>query len=625
VKKTQCIIFFFISVRLLFSQNSGSKIDSLKHLLLPASKDTIQVNLLNKISFEYIFKMEYDLALPYAKDANKMAKEISDNKGLAFSYNAMGVIYRNKGDHKTALKNFFLGIEICEKTENRTSLGSLYSNTGRVYENLGDYPRALEYFYRALRIFQSFNDKSRTANVLRGIGKIYLLQKDQKARYCFFESFKLYQEIQVYDGIAGALNDIGEFYAQQGNQTKALDYYYQSLKASEKASYETEKASSHNNLGLIYADQHKYAKALEHFLISLELYQRSNNNNEQSRVYHNIGELEFDHNSFTKALEYYQLSLEKALLAGVLQRELNAHEGLSKVYEMLGQPANALMHYKSFIKVKEQIFNDENTKKLIRAELDYELDMKEQELKFEQAKVQSKLKQGRIQSYFLIVSIAFILLLGLFLFQRLTLRQKLKVSKLRNKIAIDLHDEVGSALSSISMYTGITQINKEAKLNEEILDKIGKTSRETIENMSDIVWSIQPKYDNFKHVLDKMEHFGNHIMIGAGIQFKFSYDEGIQHLVLDMEKRKNLYLIYKEALNNAAKYSKAKNVYANLVKKKKWVVLTIHDDGNGFDIASANGNGLQNMKERAQALKGRFDLVSERSKGTSIFLSFKIS
>jgi len=176
------------------------------------------------------------------------------------------------------------------------------------------------------------------------------------------------------------------------------------------------------------------------------------------------------------------------------------------------------------------------------------------------------------------------------------------------------------------MYTGITKMSKEAKVNEEIIDKIGKTSRETIENMSDIVWSIQPKNDNFKLVLDTMEHFGNHIIGGAGIEFNFTYPNGIEHLLLNMEQRKNLYLIYKEGLNNSAKYSKATIVNTSLERRKKRIILTIKDDGIGFNQKEVkNGNGLHNMKERAQSLQGNFEINSNLGKGTSIILSFKTS
>lgn len=623
MKKKFLFVFFICVSGVIFSQNA--KIDSLKNLLSHQSVDTSKVNTLNKLGFEFIFLGQYNNGLPYIKEANTLSQKLNFERGLVASYNGLGVISKNKGDNKVALNYFFEAMNIAERINFTPMIGSLSNNIARVYSNLGDYPKTLEYFYKAFRIQRSLGDKSKTANVLRGIGNVYMLQHDRKALYCFFESLRLYKEAKIYDGIAGSLNDIGEYYAGNKNPTQALRYYYMSLEASKTASYETERASSENNIGLIYAQQGAFDKAIKHYLISLELYVKLNNNDEQSAVYFNLGELYFGQENFSEALSNYKNSLNKAILSGVLQRQKDAHDGLSRVYEKMRDPAHAYIHYKEYVKVKDNIFNDENTRKLLRAELDYELEMKEQEIKFEQSRNQSKLKQGRIQTYFLLVSIAFLLLLGLFLFQRLSLKQKLKVSGLRNKIAIDLHDEVGSALSSISMYAGITQMNKDSGSNTEIIDKIGKTSRETIENMSDIVWSIQPKNDNFKLVLDKMEHFGNHIMGGAGIEFVLSYAEGIENLNLNMEQRKNLYLIYKEGLNNAAKYSAASKVTVNIQKHKKEIQLTIQDNGKGFDPNRIKkGNGLISMEERTTILNGKFDLNSSAGSGTTINIRFKV-
>jgi two-component system sensor histidine kinase UhpB len=622
--KRKILFVFFISLTgILFSQST--KIDSLKNVLSKQASDTNRVNTLNKLGFEFVFLGQYNNALPYIKEASTLSRKLKFDRGLAASLNGLGVISKNKGDNKTALIFFLEAMDIAERINYTSMIGSLSNNMGRLYSNLGDYPKTLEYFYKAFRIQRSLGDKSKMANVLRGIGNVYMLQHDKKALYCFFESLRLYKEAKVNDGIAGSLNDIGEYYAKEKNLRMALKYYYLSLEASKAASYETERASSENNLGLVYSTQGNFNGANEHFLRSLELYKKLNNIEEQSAVYYNLGELYFNNGDFSYALDNYKNSLDKANLSGVLQRKKDAHDGLSKVYEKLGNADKAYIHFKEYVKVKENIFNDENTRKLVRAELNYELEMKEQEIKFEQSRNQSKLKQGRIQTYFLLLSIAFLLLLGLFLFQRLSLKQKLKVSGIRNKIAIDLHDEVGSALSSISMYAGITQMNKDSEANTEIIDKIGKTSRETIENMSDIVWSIQPKNDNFKLVLDKMENFGNHIMGGAGIQFKLSYAAGIENLNLDMEQRKNLYLIYKEGLNNAAKYSGAANVHAEIERKRKNIVMTITDDGKGFDpLIQKKGNGLLNMEERSRVINGSFAFISKPGYGTKLSVTFKV-
>ena len=174
------------------------------------------------------------------------------------------------------------------------------------------------------------------------------------------------------------------------------------------------------------------------------------------------------------------------------------------------------------------------------------------------------------------------------------------------------------------MYAGVIKMNKDEIANSSIVEKIENTSRETIENMSDIVWSIQPKNDDFLNVLKKMKGFGDSILGSAGIQFNFSYINDVEKIILDIEQRKNLYLVYKEAINNAAKYSKASYVESVIEKKGKAVIMKIHDNGTGFNVAekSNSGNGLQNMKQRANDINGTFEITSDH-KGTTILLEFK--
>jgi signal transduction histidine kinase len=156
--------------------------------------------------------------------------------------------------------------------------------------------------------------------------------------------------------------------------------------------------------------------------------------------------------------------------------------------------------------------------------------------------------------------------------------------------------------------------------SDEIVAKIENTSRETVDNMSDIVWSIEPANDRFDNVLRKMTYFGEQLMGSLGIEFTFNYEPGIEKTTFDMARRKNIYLIYKEAINNAAKYSAAKNVQARLWKEGRLYSMEIKDDGKGFDITSnPMGNGLRNMKRRAEEMGGTLTIESS-DKGTTITL-----
>lgn len=216
---------------------------------------------------------------------------------------------------------------------------------------------------------------------------------------------------------------------------------------------------------------------------------------------------------------------------------------------------------------------------------------------------------------------------------RYRINELLKRQAIRNKIAQDLHDNVGSTLSSISVYSQVAKIYKQQEKYDALkdtLEKISSTSSEMISEMNDIVWAINPRNDNMETILNRMESFARPLLASQQIQFHFAYDASVKHLVLEMTKRKNFYLIFKESVNNAIKYAACKNIWVNIRYDHHELRLTVKDDGRGFDserVKQANtlaGNGLQNMSLRAKEMKGKWVIDSHPETGTTITLVFPI-
>lgn len=230
------------------------------------------------------------------------------------------------------------------------------------------------------------------------------------------------------------------------------------------------------------------------------------------------------------------------------------------------------------------------------------------------------------------VSIAVFIALVVYAIYRYRINELLKRQAIRNKIAQDLHDNVGSTLSSISVYSQVAKIyQQQQKMEplEDTLEKISATSSEMISEMNDIVWAINPRNDNMATILQRMESFARPLLAAQGVKFNFSYDLSVQHQHLEMNKRKNFYLIYKEAVNNALKYSGCKNIWVEINIHHHQLLLTVKDDGKGFDpqkVRTQNtlsGNGVRNMEMRAKEMKGTCKIESG-DEGTTIKLGFPI-
>lgn len=223
----------------------------------------------------------------------------------------------------------------------------------------------------------------------------------------------------------------------------------------------------------------------------------------------------------------------------------------------------------------------------------------------------------------LIAIILFIAAAVLFVLSYNKARKMHRLEEVRNHIARDLHDDIGATLTSISFFTqaALTKL-KLGKYEDadHIITQTGDTAREAIGNMNDIVWFINPNNDQLRALFSRIEDHARKLFSERGITFYFYYKDDDLNTMLDIEQRKHLYLICKEALTNAAKYARCKNV--ELLVEQKYII--IRDDGEGFDQTGvAQGNGLLNMKVRAHQLGAHLTLKSAPGKGTTVKLDFR--
>jgi ligand-binding sensor domain-containing protein len=199
-----------------------------------------------------------------------------------------------------------------------------------------------------------------------------------------------------------------------------------------------------------------------------------------------------------------------------------------------------------------------------------------------------------------------------------------KVLLLRSKISQDLHDDIGATLSGIKVFSELAKDRPEG--SKIYLDKINKYSDEMLDKMSDIVWNINPQNDNFDRTISKLHSYASSLASAKNIQLSFSMDEAFQKQNIKMIVRKNIYLIAKEAINNAVKYSMCKKITVSLTIHQKTGLLRINDDGAGFDPQLiTGGNGLKNIRDRAEEIRGKVKIESKPGEGTRLELQYKFT
>ncbi len=205
------------------------------------------------------------------------------------------------------------------------------------------------------------------------------------------------------------------------------------------------------------------------------------------------------------------------------------------------------------------------------------------------------------------------------------LAKLLAEEKLRDVIARDLHDEMGSTLTSIHILSNLA-ITRQKETETPYLEKIKEYTGNMMETMSDIIWAVNPQHDTVERLLLRMKEFSVELLEPAGIACLFTIEGAHDTPALQPEERKFLYLIFKEALNNIVKYSRATTVAVIIAKNQGNLRMTITDNGVGFDPGTVGGgNGLTNMRSRAKAIGAILDVRSASGKGTVITLEKAIT
>jgi len=199
----------------------------------------------------------------------------------------------------------------------------------------------------------------------------------------------------------------------------------------------------------------------------------------------------------------------------------------------------------------------------------------------------------------------------------------LEIERVRTRIATDLHDDIGSSLSQIAIMSEVVQQQVDAE-NQRVshpLAVIAGTSRELVDSMADIVWAINPQRDHLIDLTQRMRQFTADLLTAKNIEFRFAAPGPESDVPVETDIRREVFLIFKEALNNAVRHSKCTSIEIAFEVSNNRLTLNVTDDGGGFDPLRARvGHGLASIKRRAQSFDGTLDIVSAPERGTTITL-----
>lgn len=195
--------------------------------------------------------------------------------------------------------------------------------------------------------------------------------------------------------------------------------------------------------------------------------------------------------------------------------------------------------------------------------------------------------------------------------------QRLKIELMRSNISRDLHDDIGATLSSLNFYIALAETEENKK---PYLDIITENISHVVNSLDDLIWSINPRNDTTEQLVNRMKAYATPLLKAANIQCGFQHDPGVFNAQLDLAKKRHLFLLFKEMINNVLKHSGCRTCYISLAYSHSQLSLSVTDDGKGFDPETLKParNGLLNMRARTQKMNGKMEIRSAERQGSRL-------
>jgi ligand-binding sensor domain-containing protein/signal transduction histidine kinase len=218
---------------------------------------------------------------------------------------------------------------------------------------------------------------------------------------------------------------------------------------------------------------------------------------------------------------------------------------------------------------------------------------------------------------------------AIFALHRNRVARLLELERIRNRIATDLHDDIGASLSQIAVLSEVARVElaRGDHLAEEPLVRIASVSRELVDSMIEIVWAVNPHNDRLRDLSQHMREFASDVFVARDIRLHFRAAETAQDARLGMDARRQVFLIFKECVHNIARHSGCTVVEVELKAEKDWLVVKVTDNGRGFNPAAVpsqlqgtHGHGLKSMHSRARNLGGWLEIQATENRGVTVIL-----
>ncbi len=586
-----------------------------------------------------------------------LARKLKSDSALAWFADKAGIIDYKNGNYNAAINHYKSALSIWQRLKLHHQTISTLCNIGNAQEAKSAFTDAQQTYLWALALADSTKNHTQLASIYNNLGSIYqVIGHYTSAESYLKKSIALHTKLKNNSGLGYAYSNLGTFYQAQQNYDSAENYFNQAVKLFTQTSNLTELAGAYTNLGMLFTHALQYNKALDFLKQSLELNRQLKNVADEAAVLTNIGVCLHDQKKYRQALTYF-LQAEKItekLEAPNLLADI--YYNISSAYEETGNMRLALTYSQQYADLKDTLFTRESNRLISEMRQKYEAEQSEKQisqLQTERALQQSEITVKTQQRNIILLSATLILiLLGLAAY---SYRQKLLQNKAaalkaeqenrqaiekllkeqeiksinamiqgqeqeRQRVAEDLHDRLGSLLSTVKLnFSGlerkmepVLQGSEQYKKGINLLDEACSEVRKIAYNMASGVLQKYGFITSVEELAKSIESSGN---------VKMNLFAHNTEIPLDKESEINLYRITQELISNILRHAGATEINLHFNVLDDMATLIVEDNGIGFNTsAKSKGMGIRNMQARVNKLDGTIDFDSAPGRGTTVVI-----
>ncbi len=621
---------------------------------------------------------DFDEAILLCKKSIEISNRIGMQKDKAALTKHLGAIYNRMHSYDSSMHYTLKAIgeyELMLEDESYSKefclgkLGALKDQMGKQLFRQGNYELAIEYMYDGLRDYETIKRYAKSANIHLNIGSIYYYNKDyDKAFLEYKKCIELSQGVKKGNLLNNAYTNIGSIFLSKKEYDSALYYFDKTLALKLAVSeYSVSIAGLYSNKGIIYKHLQKYDTALVFFNKALEIQNEIKYTFGQAKTKANIGLTYIEMGKNDKARKYLldALSFTEANKMGESTKEI--YLGLYAIYQKRGDYKKSLEYYKLYINYKDSINSVEVSNKISEYKEKYEAEKKDREIEQLQQKsrvqnleadkqlIENKrqkiiaISMGTLAVLLIIIIIA---IQRYFKFRQGAAKEMMKkneeisqqkivdlikgneVSSInsymegqereRGRIAGELHDRLGSLLSTVKLhFSSIESTIEQDKEQSESFSFALDLLDNSVEEVRTISHNLSKGVLTHFGLIGAVENLKNAINAAGKIQVKF-ITAGPEFDILP-EIEIELFRIIQELITNAIKHSQSEDIFVQLISDQEGLSVMVEDHGIGMELTKlkSKGIGLKNLKNRVENIGGDYHIETAINKGTSVIIDIK--